>query len=216
MKHMIQPFGIDMHKNVLTDTKAVKHMHFYEADKTNTILNISFIPSSTTEWIICYNDNNDISEFICIGCQNIFTTLSLKEFDHYFGIRFDNTGCYFNKGCDIKTYPVNITDNIFRYEPAPQSYEMQLIKDFHNSSSFKDRITLFKAFVTDCKTFCPVSENIEKLNRLIRYQYCCRIISRIRIFCKTYIKTLQRSLWYWCEGFYQNVQIPECPCSHNC
>ena len=83
MKHMIQPFGIDMHKNVLTDTKAVKHMHFYEADKTNTILNISFIPSSTTEWIICYNDNNDISEFICIGCQNIFTTLSLKEFDHY-------------------------------------------------------------------------------------------------------------------------------------
>lgn len=49
MKHMIQPFGIDMHKNVLTDTKAVKHMHFYEADKTNTILNISFIPSSTTE-----------------------------------------------------------------------------------------------------------------------------------------------------------------------
>jgi hypothetical protein len=85
MKHMIQPFGIDMHKNVLTDTKAVKHMHFYEADKTNTILNISFIPSSTTEWIICYNDNNDISEFICIGCQNIFTTLSLKEFDHYFG-----------------------------------------------------------------------------------------------------------------------------------
>ena len=38
MKHMIQPFGIDMHKNVLTDTKAVKHMHFYEADKTNTIL----------------------------------------------------------------------------------------------------------------------------------------------------------------------------------
>ena len=45
MKHMIQPFGIDMHKNVLTDTKAVKHMHFYEADKTNTILNISFIPS---------------------------------------------------------------------------------------------------------------------------------------------------------------------------
>lgn len=167
MKHMIQPFGIDMHKNVLTDTKAVKHMHFYETDKTNTILNISFIPSSTTEWIICYNDNNDISEFICIGCQNIFTTLSLKEFDHYFGIRFDNTGCYFNKGCDIKTYPVNITDNIFRYEPAPQSYEMQLIKDFHNSSSFKDRITLFKAFVTDCKTFCPVSENIEKLNRLI-------------------------------------------------
>ena len=135
MKRMIQPFGIDMHKNVLTDTKAVKHMHFYEADKTNTILNISFIPSSTTEWIICYNDNNDISEFICIGCQNIFTTLSLKEFDHYFGIRFDNTGCYFNKGCDIKTYPVNIT--------------------------------LFKAFVTDCKTFCPVSENIEKLNRLI-------------------------------------------------
>ena len=56
---------------------------------------------------------------------------------------------------------------IFRYEPAPESYEMQLIKDFHNSSSFKDRITLFKAFVTDCKTFCPVSENIEKLNRLI-------------------------------------------------
>ena len=62
MKHMIQPFGIDMHKNVLTDTKAVKHMHFYEADKTNTSLNISFIPSSTTEWIICYNDNNDISD----------------------------------------------------------------------------------------------------------------------------------------------------------
>lgn len=44
---------------------------------------------------------------------------------------------------------------------------MQLIKDFHNSSSFKDRITLFKAFVTDCKTFCPVSENIEELNSLI-------------------------------------------------
>ena len=40
MKHMIQPFGIDMHKNVLTDTKAVKHMHFYEADKTNTIYSI--------------------------------------------------------------------------------------------------------------------------------------------------------------------------------
>lgn len=144
MKHMIQPFGIDMHKNVLTDTKAVKHMHFYEADKTNTILNISFIPSSTTEWIICYNDNNDISEFICIGCQNIFTTLSLKEFDHYFGIRFDNTGCYFNKGCDIKTYPVNITDNIFRYEPAPESYEMQLIKDFHNSSSLKTELHFLK------------------------------------------------------------------------
>ena len=154
MKHMIQPFGIDMHKNVLTDTKAVKHMHFYEADKTNTILNISFIPSSTTEWIICYNDNNDISEFICIGCQNIFTTLSLKEFDHYFGIRFDNTGCYFNKGCDIKTYPVNITDNIFRYEPAPQSYEMQLIKDFHNSfdydiEDFQNEILLHKTAIED-------------------------------------------------------------------
>ena len=37
MKHMIQPFGIDMHKNVLTDTKAVKHMHFYEADKLSLI-----------------------------------------------------------------------------------------------------------------------------------------------------------------------------------
>ena len=167
MKHMIQPFGIDMHKNVLTDTKSARHMNFYETDKANAVLSVSFIPSSATEWIICYNDNNDNAEFICVGSQNKLVKLSLNEFDHYFGIRFDNTGCYFSKGCDAKTYPVNITDNIFRYEPAPESCEMQLIKDFHNSSSFKDRITLFKAFVTDCKTFCPVSENIEELNSLI-------------------------------------------------
>ena len=169
MKYMIQPFGMDMHKNVLTDNKASKHMVFYETDNTtdNANCSISFIPCSTTEWIICYNDNNDTAEFICIGCQNKLTELSLNAFDHYFGVRFDNTGCCFNKGCDLKTYPVNITDNIFRYEPATESYEMQLIKDFHNSSSFKERITLFKAFVTDCKTFCPVSESIEELNNLI-------------------------------------------------
>ena len=46
MKHMIQPFGIDMHKNVLTDTKAVKHMHFYEADKM-TYLN-SYVSDART------------------------------------------------------------------------------------------------------------------------------------------------------------------------
>lgn len=40
MKHMIQPFGIDMHKNVLTDTKAVKHMHFMKL--------IKLIPSLTS------------------------------------------------------------------------------------------------------------------------------------------------------------------------
>lgn len=167
MKHMIQPFGIDMHKNVLTDTKSARHMNFYETDKTNAVLSVSFIPSSATEWIICYNDNNDKAEFICIGSQNKLTSLSLNEFDHYFGVRFDSTGCYFNKGCDIKTNPVNITDNIFRYEPKPESYEMQLIKDFNNSSSFKDRVALFKKFVSECKTFCPVSENIEELNSLI-------------------------------------------------
>ena len=54
MKHMIQPFGIDMHKNVLTDTKAVKHMHFYEADKTNTILNISFITTIIMTYLNSY------------------------------------------------------------------------------------------------------------------------------------------------------------------
>ena len=122
MKHMIQPFGIDMHKNVLTDTKSARHMNFYETDKTNAVLSVSFIPSSATEWIICYNDNNDKAEFICIGSQNKLTSLSLNIFDHYFGVRFDSTGCYFNKGCDIKTYPVNITDNIFRYEPKPIFY----------------------------------------------------------------------------------------------
>ena len=169
MKHMIQPFGMDMHKNVLTDTKASRHMSFYETDKNNLpdSLTISFIPSDTTEWIICYNDNNDTSEFICAGSQNKLTAFSLNVFDHYFGVRFDNTGCYFNKGCDSKTYPVNITDNIFRYEPSSESYELQLIHDFHNSSSFKDRIALFKAFVNDCKTFCPVPERIEELNNLI-------------------------------------------------
>ena len=167
MKHMIQPFGIDMHKNVLTDTKSARHMNFYETDKTNAVLSVSFIPSSATEWIICYNDNNDKAEFVCIGSQNKLTSLSLNIFDHYFGVRFDRTGCYFNNGCDIKTYPVNITDNIFRYEPKPESYEMQLIKDFNNSSSFKDRVALFKKFVSECKTFCPVSENIEELNSLI-------------------------------------------------
>ena len=44
---------------------------------------------------------------------------------------------------------------------------MQLIKDFNNSSSFKDRVALFKKFVSECKTFCPVSENVEELNSLI-------------------------------------------------
>ena len=62
---------------------------------------------------------------------------------------------------------MNIADNVFRYEPATDSYEMQLIKDFHKSLTFKDRVALFKAFVTDCKTFCPVSESIKKLNSLI-------------------------------------------------
>ncbi len=169
MKHMIQPFGMDMHKNVLIDTTSSKHMSFYETDKSNVTDNfaISFIPSYTTEWIICYNDDNDKAEFICAGSQNKLAELSLNVYDYYFGVRFDNTGCYFNKGCDTKTHPVSITDNVFRYEPAAESYEMQLIKDFHNSSSFKDRIALFKAFVTDCKTFCPVSESIEELNSLI-------------------------------------------------
>ncbi|WP_288189749.1 helix-turn-helix domain-containing protein [uncultured Treponema sp.] len=169
MKHMIQPFGIDMYTKVLTDTKSSKHMSFYEADKSGIPDNftISFIPSYTTEWIICYNDDNDKAEFICAGSQNKLTELSLNVFDHYFGVRFDNTGCYFNKGCNSKTYPVNIADNVFRYEPATDSYEMQLIKDFHKSLTFKDRVALFKAFVTDCKTFCPVSESIKKLNSLI-------------------------------------------------
>lgn len=49
MKHMIQPFGIDMHKNVLTDTKSARHMNFYETDKANAVLSVSFIPSSATE-----------------------------------------------------------------------------------------------------------------------------------------------------------------------
>lgn len=169
MKHMIQPFGIDMHKNVFTDTMSDKHISFYEADRKNVpdSLSVSFIPAYTTEWIICYNDNDNTSEFICTGSQNRLTSLSLSSFDHYFGAKFDNTGCYFNKGCDIKTYPVNITDNIFRYEPKESSYEMQLISDFHNSTSFKDRITLFKEFITECKTFCPVPENIKDLNNLI-------------------------------------------------
>ena len=137
MKHMIQPFGIDMYTKVLTDTKSSKHMSFYEADKSGMPDNftISFIPSYTTEWIICYNDDNDKAEFICAGSQNKLTELSLNVFDHYFGVRFDNTGCYFNKGCNSKTYPVNIADNVFRYEPATDSYEMQLIKDFHKSLS---------------------------------------------------------------------------------
>ena len=78
MKHMIQPFGIDMHKNVLTDTKAVKHMHYYAADKTKTILNISFNPSTTTQWIICINANNDISEYIYLF-EIIITTKNLNK-----------------------------------------------------------------------------------------------------------------------------------------
>ena len=79
MKHMIQPFGIDMYNKVLTDTKSSKHMSFYEADKSGMPDNftISFIPSYTTEWIICYNDGNDKAESVQaarISSQNFLLT----------------------------------------------------------------------------------------------------------------------------------------------
>lgn len=165
----IQPFSLDYILQSRTRTSDSEHMHFYETDysSSDAPVNISFIPGYTTEWIIGYNDDNSLSEFICIGCCKALTTYELKPFDHYFCIRFNESGCFFNYGADPKTYPVNMADQIFTYTPKEGSGESGLIQSFLSSSSFEERISLFIDFLDNFKVFCPVPDNIALINKAV-------------------------------------------------
>lgn len=166
MIQVIQPFGLDMSCEAVTEKSVSEHMNFYELKYSNrkSSIDISMIPCFTTEWIVCYNNRGDACEFVCIGALSSLTAFKLNAYDNYLGVRFDETGCYFNQGCDIKTYPVNIFNQIFSYSPKSGSHEKALVDSFRKSSSFEERIELFTHFLMEHKTFCPVPDNIRMLN----------------------------------------------------
>lgn len=165
----IQPFGLDTFDSSSYSFSNTSNMMIYEIApaKASKSITITVIPGFSNEWIIGYNKNNNHAQFVCIGATTSVKDIELKGFDYYFGARFDESGCYFNKGLGDKVYPVNMLDETFVYEPEKDSSELALIDTFKSSDSFKDRIKAFNAFLKESKSFYPVPANVAVINAAI-------------------------------------------------
>lgn len=119
-------------------------------------LSLSFIPSPYNEWIIGFNDNDDSSDFYCIGAVTRLTSISLKKHDHYIGLRFNDTACYYNKGVSNSTPPKEMLNKVFVYEPSKESCEYNLVNAFKKAGAFNVKADLIREFLSKEKTLCPI------------------------------------------------------------
>ena len=115
-------------------------------------LSLSFIPSPYNEWIIGFNDNDDNSDFYCIGAVTKLTSISLKKHDHYIGLRFNDTACYYNKGVSNSTPPKEMLNKVFVYEPSKESCEYNLVNAFKKAEAFDVKADLIREFLSKEKT----------------------------------------------------------------
>ena len=110
-------------------------------------IDISLIPENSTEWLIGYNDNDNSSVFMCFGTVLKKTDISLPVFDHYFGVRFDHKGCYFNKGIKLSPTPADIVSEQYSYKPEDDSAEALLITRLKSSDNFSEHLKAFNSFL---------------------------------------------------------------------
>ena len=132
----------------------------FEAKDSNPV-SLKIIPSPFQEWIICYNKNNSKSEFFYIGAQKKIKEITLPHFDYYLGARFDDNGCFFNKGLDV--YPAILLDQTFSYSPDDDSLEHAFVLNLKKCRTHVDKVDAFKSFLKTAKQLYPVSETAGKM-----------------------------------------------------
>ena len=166
---LIQPFGLDTISDSTHSFINLSGMTVYEViPQVKSKKSIRIIPGFSCEWIIGYDLSNSSSEFICIGACTSPTDIEINAYDRYIGVRFDESGSFFNFGLDEKTYPVNILNQVFSYKTESDSYEAVLVNEFKKTSSLKDKAKVLTLFLNKCKEFYPVSELIIGMNEKIK------------------------------------------------
>ncbi len=192
--HIYQPMlfnpDIDIQTKSLTKinkygtTKVHENMYIYES-ASNTSANIinsmysALVPSTHTEWIIGYNHTDNKSSFYCIGPVVKKCTYDFGNYEHYFGVCFDDIYSYYAKGVNADTYPSGMTGEVYEYSPSEGSYEYKLIEDFKTSCSFEKHIHMFKAFLENAKQCCYIPDNMITLTDIIKKAYGNILISEL-------------------------------------
>lgn len=194
-KELIQPLiindlaGYDVTDKYITGSTS---MYIYEFVANKASITLNFIPSTFSEWIIGYNNDNSKSCFICIGMSEEITPVKLSGYDKYFCIRFADNSCYYNKQI-VKATPADMMSEIFNYSPTSDSYEYKLVSCFKDSKSFDERISLFKNFLKESKSLCKLGDIVSELREDIisskgtflvgdsinKYEYSIRHLTRL-------------------------------------
>lgn len=131
----------------------------------------TLVPSSHTEWIIGYNHSDSKSSFYCIGPVVKKCSYDFGNYEHYFGVCFDDICSYFAKGVASDIYPSGMTGEIYEYTPSSDSYEYRLIENFKTSGSFEDHIYMFNDFLENAKQCCYIPDNMITLTDIIKKAY---------------------------------------------
>lgn len=170
-------------KNVHPENAISTNMFIYQADKTSSesIVPDSSVlfPSTHTQWIMGYNHSDNAAVFYCIGPVTKRRTYSFKNYEHYFGVCFDDICSYFAKGVPADTYPSSMTDEIFEYTPTESSYEYSFIQQLKKHSDLNTRAAMFKDFLSESKQCCYIPENMITLTDIIKKTYGCIHISEL-------------------------------------
>lgn len=191
--HIYQPMlfnpDIDIQSKSLTkiyksgNRKIHENMYLYEltSDTLENIINSknskvssqtsTLVPSTHTEWIIGYNHSNTRSSFYCIGPVLKKRSYDFGNYEHYFGVCFDDICSYFAKGVASDIYPSSMTGEIYEYTPSKDSYEYKLIEDFKISGSFEEHIHMFNNFLENAKQCCYIPDNMITLTDTIKKAY---------------------------------------------
>ncbi len=183
-RHIYQPLlfnpDIDIQSEFLTKSDKSKtiqeSMYVYElsALASQSAIDTSssaIIPSTHTEWIIGYNHSDNNAIFYCIGPVTKRKQYDLGNYEHYFGVCFDDICSYFAKGISKDTYPSSMINEIFKYNPSPDSYEYELIQNFKTSNDFSKHIAMFNAFLKKAKQCCYIPDNMITLTSMIKKAY---------------------------------------------
>lgn len=193
-RHMYQPLLFSPDINIKSEflTKTDKHKKIHEsmfvyelsALPTQSAINSkdsTLIPCAHTEWIIGYNHSDNNAIFYCVGPAVKKRQYDFGNYEHYFGVCFDDICSYFARGISKNTYPSSLTNKIFEYIPTPDSYEYELIRNFKTSNDFAEHITMFDAFLKKAKQCCYIPDNMITLTDMVKKTYGNIHISELAI-----------------------------------
>ena len=134
---------------------------------TPQLQSLSFIPSTSCTWIICYNTDNESSHFYCIGVIDSIMNLTLDGYTNYIFMTFNDDTYYINNGISPAS-PAAFYNQLFEYSPESDSYEYSLTKELRSSLSVSDHVNMIKKYFDTTKYVLTFPENIGTIRANIK------------------------------------------------